>query len=174
MTTEITRPLEFVLDFEAKGAGMYLKLARETKQPLGKKLFYSLAAEEVEHAQKADNIFQAIEGKGTAGEASEQKLPAIEKVMKDFFERSADKDLKTERQDLAGYELAMEMEREGYKAYAAFHAEATDPKEKEFFSRILKEEKEHIDALANVYAYLTDTDDWMQKEESKVWNWMNL
>jgi rubrerythrin len=173
MADETTTALSFVLDFEAKSAGLYLKLARETKNALGKKLFYSLAVEEVMHAQKADDIFQELEGKGTEKEDG-QKLPPLEKVMKDFFEGAAIKDRERGRQDLAGYELAMKMEREGDKTYAAFRDRVTDPREKEFFVRMVGEEKGHLDALANVYSYLTDTENWLREEESKVWNWMNI
>lgn len=173
MVNKKTSALAFVLAFEAKGAALYLKLARETGNALGKKLFYSLAAEEVSHAQKADDIFQQLSGKGTA-EKSGQELPPVEKVMKDFFRKVPGKGRAGSRADIKGYELAMKMERAGYKAYARFRDAAGDSLEKEFFVRMLKEEKEHLDALANVYSYLTDTDDWMREEESKVWNWMNL
>jgi|AGTN01.1.fsa_nt_gi Uncharacterized conserved protein len=173
MTTKKTPALAFVLAFEAKGAALYLKLARETDNPLAKKLFYSLAVEEVSHAEKADNIYQQLQGKGAAAKGCPE-LPPIEAVMKDFFRKAGIKGRGKGRADISGYELAMKMEREGYTAYAGFRDAAGDPIEKEFFDQMLKEEKEHLDALANVYGYLTDRDDWMQEEESKVWNWMNL
>ena len=75
---------------------------------------------------------------------------------------------------MAGYELALKMEREGYAAYQEFLKNAATAEEKEFFSFLVAQEKQHIDAIANVYAYLTGSEDWLQNDESKTWNWMNF
>ncbi len=51
---ENKNPLEFSLDFEIKGTNLYLDFAKKTKNLLSKRLFYSLAKQEVEHAQLFD------------------------------------------------------------------------------------------------------------------------
>jgi rubrerythrin len=163
--------LSFVLDFEAKGVEAYLKLAAKTENRLGKKLFYSLAAEEIEHARKADEFYGGISAK--PGFKPVEAAP-LESIIKGFFEKMEKTDMKKGGENVEGYELAMELERKGYAAYEKLLNDAKTDEEKKFFKWILSEEKEHLSAISNVYSYLTGTGDWLQEDESRVWNWMNL
>ena len=163
--------LQFVLDFEAKGAATYLKLAAKTADPLGKKLFYSLAAEEVAHAGKADVFYSGAAVK-TGG--SPVQSAGIEAELKGFFDKMGKTSLGKGKENTEGYELAMELEKKGYEAYNGFLKSAKTEEEKAFFKWILGEEKEHFSAIANVYSYLTGTGDWLEDDESRRWNWMNL
>lgn len=169
--TEKINALRFVLDFEAKGAAAYLNLAAKAESPLGKKLFYSLAAEEVQHARKADEFYSKAGAKWLAVPVS---VSALEGELKGFFDKLGGSALKKSGDDIQGYELAMGLEREGYRAYEGFLKDARTNEEKEFFRWILAEEKEHLAAIANVYHYLTGSGDWLQEDESRTWNWMNL
>jgi rubrerythrin len=171
--TKVT-PLEFALDFEAKGTSMYLELAKKTINPLGKKLFYSLAMEEVAHAQKIDEISMKLKSQTGASSLGDPALPGVEEQLKEFFKNASKQELSKGSEDIKGYELAMEMERKGYKTYNDFMVNAKSDTEKQFFQALLGEEKKHLEALSNVYNYLTKTGDWLQEEESKVWNWMNF
>jgi rubrerythrin len=167
-------PLDFARNLEVKGATLYLKFAVESENLLTKQLFYSLAIEEVEHAKKIDEIYAALkENKGWQSAITEQ-LPSVETKLKTFFSRAAKVNLKSDKPGAVCYELAIEMEKSGFKAYTDFYNQAESEQEKTFYKELLKEEKGHLDALANVYYYLTDTADWLQEDESKVWNWMNL
>ncbi len=165
--------LKFVLDFEKKGVDMYMELAAKTDNPLGKKLFYSLGGEEIEHARKADETYS---GFGSKEDFTLKPIdaPSIETVLKDFFKKLGKAKLKENKEGIEGYELAMDMERKGYETYDNFLKNAKTEAEKSFFKWILKQESEHISAIANVYSYLTGTGDWLEEEESKTWNWMNL
>jgi rubrerythrin len=162
--------LKFVLDFEAKGVETYLKLAAKTENLLGKKLFYSLAIEEIEHAREADEFYGKVSAR--PGFKSVEAAP-IETVIEGFFKKMEEAVPKN-RENIEGYELAMKLERKGYAAYENFLKNSKNDDEIKFFKWILGEEKKNIDAIANVYFYLTGTGDWMQEEESKVWSWMNL
>ncbi|MGA2090436.1 MAG: ferritin family protein [Endomicrobiales bacterium] len=167
-------PLQFALEFEQKGTAMYLVLASQTENPLGKTLFYSLAAEEVEHAHKIDFKSQELAKKSGTSVLDNTHLPAVAEVIKTFFKNADKKHLRGDVSNVSGYEHAMKMEREGYAAYKEFSINATTAEEKEFFAFLLSQEKQHIDAIANVYAYLTGSGDLLQVDESKTWNWMNL
>jgi len=164
--------LKFVLDFEAKGVAMYLKLAANTGNLLGKKLFYSLAAEEIEHARKADEVYNGFGAKESFSQQTIEAIP-IEKALKGFFDKIGRTKLKKGVENIGGYELAMEMERKGYEIYDKFLKGAKSAEEKAFFKWILAQESEHLSAIANVYAYLTGTGDWLESDESRTWNWMN-
>ncbi|OGS44292.1 MAG: hypothetical protein A2539_02240 [Elusimicrobia bacterium RIFOXYD2_FULL_34_15] len=166
--------LEFALNFEAKGTALYLKLAKNTKNIISKQLFYSLASQEVDHAKKADEIYEVL-GKGEKNKNVLSKiLPSVELSLKEFFLKAKNIDLKKDIQNIKGYELAMEMEIKGYNVYKNFSKDANNVLESNFFEKLMAQEKEHLDSLRNVYYYLTDTGDWFEEEESKVWSWMNI
>lgn len=166
--------LEFALDFEIKGTLLYVKLAKKTKNILGKRIFYSLASQEIDHAKKVDEIYEMIkENKGWDAVPSEN-LSTVESMFKDFFRKSAKLDLKKDSENISGYKVAMEMEERGYKAYGNFYNESAGIPEKNFFKQLMAQEKEHLDSLRNVYYYLTKTGDWFREDESKIWSWMNI
>lgn len=167
-------PLEFALEFEQKGVALYLRLAAETSNELGKKLFYTLAGDEVQHARKIDSMFGELKKKNGAAGLDTVTLPGVTELIKTFFAAADTAYLKKNVGNIEAYEIAMKMEREGYATYQEFSAMATSSQEKEFFNYLLSQEKEHIDAIANVYAYLTDIGDWLQEDESRTWNWMNI
>lgn len=166
--------LEFALDFEMKGTVLYMKLAKKTKNLLGKRLFYSLAGQEVEHAERIDEIFEVSQTNKNQKIVLSKSLPSIESELKPFFLKAKKSDLKKDTENVSGYELAMQMETEGYNAYTNFYKKAGNEFEKNLFKQLAKEEKEHYDSLNNVYHYLAGTVDWFREEESTVWNWMNL
>ncbi|MCX7706341.1 MAG: ferritin family protein [bacterium] len=160
---------EFAISFETKGVNLYLSLAAKTTNPLGKKLFYSLAEQEVQHAALFDTgKYQLKKGERVSG-----LIKDIESTLREFWEHAEKTEIKKDDTHFSGYELAMEMERQSISAYREFLLKSKDENEKEFLNWIIEEEKKHLEALRNVYYYLTETADWLQSEESKVWNWMN-
>jgi len=170
-----TSPLKFALDLEIKGVNMYLKLASETPNLLGKKLFYSLAGEEVDHARKVDEVFNGLTPEeGSAELANTASLPSIESEMKDFFFNAGAGEIVKGEEKSSGYKLALDLEKKSCEIYKKFMDNAKTEAEKKFFQGILNEEKAHLEAVINVYSYLTSSGDWLQEEESKVWNWMNI
>jgi len=56
----------------------------------------------------------------------------VESELKDFFLKARKADLKKEAGDIARYELAMAMEKRGYKAYETFYRQAKSEWGKEF------------------------------------------
>ncbi|MBN1445494.1 MAG: ferritin family protein [Candidatus Omnitrophica bacterium] len=162
---------EFALDFEKRGTLLYLELASKAKNSLSKNLFYTLAQQEIEHAKRIDAFYTA----------SGKELPAviyknierIEEEIKTFFQKIKETEMPAEK-NIDGYKTAMELEKEGYRAYEGFYRESKEDKERQLLEFLLNEEKKHLEAIANVYSYLSGTEDWLEQEESKVWNWMNI
>jgi rubrerythrin len=165
--------LAFAHEFEVKGVNLYLKLAGKTRNLLAKELFYSLATQEVDHARRIDEIGVALRQKGAWPKQPAARAKGIEAEIKSFFTMANATQLRKDGENLAGYELALSMERKGFRAYRDYAATAASAGEREFFTRLTEEENQHYEALANVYSYLTKNDDWLQAEESRTWNWMN-
>ncbi|MCM8820754.1 MAG: hypothetical protein NC932_02230 [Candidatus Omnitrophica bacterium] len=156
----------FAKEFEKNGAKFYIDKGLKAKNIITKKLLYTLAKQEIEHLEAIENFI--IKGQYVEN----GKDMDIETEMKYFFASLKRKDKLEDR--LHVYSMALEMEKKGYLQYEKFYKEADDEKEAKFFKFLMGEEKNHIDAIVNVYSYISDTGDWFQKEESKAWNWMNL
>lgn len=167
------RALEFALDFEKKGVSLYMKLAATTDHLLAKQVFYSLASQEVDHAKRIDEIYARLKNRQGWRLASAVLTTNVENQIRKFFSSAGRAQLKKGKANLNGYETAMRMEQKGYAAYQQCHQNAKGTAEKEFYAQLMKEEQSHYETLANVYAFLTGSQDWLQAHESRTWNWMN-
>lgn len=159
--------IEFAKNFEKEGVCLYTELGIKAKNYLTKKLFYTLARQEINHIEEIENFLLSKDYKKI------EKIEEVENEIKEFFDGFKNSIEKSETQ-IDGYKIALEMEKKGYDQYEKFYKEAKDEKEKKFLNFLLQQEKSHIDAIINVYSYITNTSDWLEKEESKIWNWMNL
>jgi rubrerythrin len=162
--------VEFALDFEKQGAISYLELASSVGNPLSRNLFYTLAKQEIDHAKRIEEFYAGISVERPLKGAD---VTAVEEEIKSFFVKIKEKAAMPAETNLEVYKTAMELEKKGYQAYEKFYEESDDSGEKKFLDFLLKEEKSHLDSIANVYSYLSGTSDWLEKEESKTWNWMN-
>jgi len=168
------KALKFALNFEAKGAKLYLELAGKTKNKLAKELFYSLAQKEIEHARMIDTIYETIKGGGEIAEVKFSTNNKFENELKTFFKQNKKLNFKKDAPNLVGYQKAMEMEKIGYNIYVNLFENSTNSAQRQFFDALRTEEASHLEAITNVYRYLTKPSDWLQEDESHVWNWMSL
>ena len=167
------KALEFALGFEEKGVNLYMKLAAGSTNLLAKKVCYSLAAQEIDHAKRIDEIYTQLKNKKGWRLASAVLTTNVESQIKKFFQSAGKVQMKKGKANLKGYETAMRMELKGFAAYEECYKKAKGVAEKRFYAQMMKEEQKHYESLANVYAFLTGNEDWMQAEEGKTWNWMN-
>jgi rubrerythrin len=166
--------LDFALKFEAESVKLYLSLAARTTNFLGKRLFYALAKQEVEHAESFDEIYREIAMKPTAVKLALPSSSAdIEQDIRQFFVGAGGMDFRSDAGNISAYELALQTEEKGYASYKKFLVSAEKPEEKEFLQSLMDQERKHMEAIRNVLAYITGTGDWFESEESKIWNWMN-
>ncbi len=169
----LLKTLEKALDFERKGSEFYIRLGIDTKQTLAKNLFYSLAKQEIDHMVSIEEIFDAIGHDAAWPRMETAPAGEIEGEMRRIFDSLDQKSREKELDNIKGYELAIEMEKDGHRMYKEFSERATDDREKRFFLALAGEEASHLEALDNVYYFLTRSEDWLSGEESKVWNWMS-
>lgn len=154
------------ISFEKKGVSMYLHAADQTNNPLARRLFYSLAIEEIEHITWIEDQLPQVSPESSEG--------VIEEKVKAVFASLREKEIRKDSDNVAALEKAMEMEKQGRDLYQSLRDEATTEDEKDFFRRLVVEEEKHLTSLENVYHYLTDSSDWFHSTESQTWNWMNL
>ena len=173
---EMLEWLRVALDFENEGLRFYTKAAGESSNALSKRLFSTLAAQETEHAKKIEEIYGLVEGGKELPPPEElKKIGAhveVEKDIKDFFETTDRKSLRKEMGNVEAMEMALAIEKKSYDLYSEQLKDAANASEKEFLKALKNEENKHIEALDNVYYYLTDPEMWFSSDESRVWNWM--
>jgi rubrerythrin len=157
--------IKFAKEFERYGATLYIEIGMKAENMITKKLFYSLARQEIEH-------LEAIENFVLTGDYKAAEEIKVEEEIKDFFNSLKERS-KTENH-IDGYKTALEIEKKGYAQYEKFYRETKDEKEKRLLKFLIEQEKAHIEAIVNVYSYITQTGDWFEQEESKIWNWMNI
>lgn len=159
------------LAFEEKGAEYYQEQARKAENQLVKRLFLSLAVEENQHQLTIQEIYQAMQDGRKL--PNQRKGARLQETIGSFFANLSEEERKWS-DNVEALVLAMDLEKKGYAMYQKAAERTTDSGEKEFFRAMQVEEGEHLEALENVYYYLTDSEDWFAQEESKVWNWMVL
>ncbi|MDD3926690.1 MAG: ferritin family protein [bacterium] len=162
--------LNAAIELEQSGYVYYREVAEKTENPLTARLFSSLAAQELEHIQRARELYAA--GGEPAVHSSSMNLEADVKRFFGQFSKEQRQDWKMDNAE--AYERAMELEKQGYDMYAKFAAEARDEREAAFFKALQREEEGHLEALENVYAYFAQSKDWQHEDERTTWNWMNL
>jgi len=173
---EILKWLNVALDYENEGLLFYMKTASESTNALSRRLFRTLAGQEIEHVKKIEEIFGIIQhGRKLPSPERLKKTGAhvsVEGDIKEFF-RSIDKEsLRENMGNVEAMKVALEIEKKSFDLYDGLTKDARNASEKEFLKTLRDEENKHIDALDNVYYYLTDPEMWFASDESRVWNWM--
>lgn len=161
-------------ELEKKGLEFYIKSAIETKNALARRTLFSLAQEEIKHMMKVDEISFALGNTDKRPDTAALGSESIEKSIKEFFDNTGKENIEKDKEATHIIEEAMEFEKKSYELYSELSKKASPGTEREFYIELMNQEREHCDALDNVYYYLMDTGDWFEKEESRSWNWMNM
>jgi len=163
--------LEQALEFEKEISLFYLEQGQITTNILVQRLFLTLAKQEIDHMMYIGDIAEDLAG---GQQPSGMPEPDIEEEIKAFFTKVGTRELSKEAGNIEALEMAIDMEQEGCVMYRECIARSAEPHQKEFFEKLTRQETAHLESLRNLHYYLTKTGDWMQAEESKVWNWMNI
>lgn len=173
---EMLKWLRVALDYEDEGLRFYTKAAGEASNALSRRLFRTLAGQEIEHAKRIEEIYALIEqGRRLPAPEKLKKVGGyveLEKDIKDFFKTTDKESLRRDLGNVDAMKVALEIEKKSYDLYAELIKDARNASEKEFLTALKNEEQNHMDALDNVYYYLTDPEMWFASDESRVWNWM--
>ena len=168
--------LSVALDYENEGLDFYSKAATRSTNALSRRLFRTLAGQEIEHAKRIEDIYNLLEqGKRLPTREKLKRIGGhveLEKDIKEFFKTTDKASLRDDIGNVEAMKVALEIEKKSYDLYSELLEEARNASEREFLSALKKEEQEHMDALDNVYYYLTDPEMWFSSDESRVWNWM--
>lgn len=164
--TEYMEALHMALENEAREAEFYRKHSDRTSNPLGKKMFVSLAHDEKEHMERLKALSEELRSKGrwpqevplTVGQTK------VREVLRSFPEM-AERVSRADRDDLEAVRLAIEFEEKGEAFYRDLASKVKDQKEKEFFELLASMEHEHLVSLKDTLEYFQNPEGWFTAKE---------
>lgn len=162
----VLRGLELALKMEADGKQFYQKASENSSNEAGKKLFASLAEEEDEHARRFVTIYNHLKEKNSwplqkHEDVTKQKIRTI------FAESLAEARAENVKYDteMKAVETARKMEDDSISLYEGLLKQATSEPERNFFSSIIAEERQHSLVLNDYAEYLRDPAGWFMVKE---------
>lgn len=155
--------IEVAIKMETDAIDFYKSAAGKTKHPVGKKMFLTIADDEKRHLTALSNFLKGLDIK-TSDVSPMENIKTIFALMKDAM---MDK-ISVAPDELEGFKIAMQMEKDGITFYEKFLSEAKTEKEKLLFAWLIKEEKEHYNIFSNTYSFLSDTGNWFMWDEHSI------
>jgi rubrerythrin len=158
--------LEVALNNETREREFYLKNAKKTKNPLGKRMFQQIGDDELEHYQRLKELHQKWVKKEKWPETVPFKVKdtVVKDILLDFVKK-VDMTTKGDEDDLEAVRTALDFEAKGAKFYAELRDSVSDPMEKQFFDLLSKMENEHYLSLKDTEEYFIDPASWYRKVE---------
>ena len=156
-------PLEYAIQLERDGQAFYTQAAAETRNPLGKKMFEGLAADERRHEEVlvglANKANVALSG-GLPKERLVTLFGSLGPTLRAELDADAD--------DTRVIGKALEMERASVELYRAQAQAVEAAKDRALYERLAQEESQHVDILQSTLRYLNDTGHWFVWDEQGV------
>jgi len=164
---EISKWFLTAMEMEDKGREFYLKVARETKNELARKVFEMLGEDELAHKQRLKEIFDSIKaGKAFPEEWKKLKIRHQEpaKLFRDWAKEQGKK-IKAEASELKALETGISLEERSIAFYSEKLREAREEAEKKFLEQLVIEERTHHQVLSDYKFYLEDPGAWFAEKE---------
>lgn len=158
--------MKMAIQMEKDGRVFYEKEAEKTENELGKKMFETLAKDEITHLQTFQKMFDTITGKDGWQEIVEQYSPKTGKIP--IFEEEIEKKADVNPGELDALRIAMDNERKSIDYYNKVVEETEEPLAKEIFTKIIEEEKYHYDLLQAQRDYLSKSGVWFDVAEFRM------
>ena len=157
---ELKEELAKAIEFEKEGKNVYTEVAGTTFNPMVKKAFEFLAAEEERHIKQIQNYVENEELPKPEG--------ASKKDVKEFFKMTVDEykeGVEFSADDKSAYEKAMELEKDSYNYYKEQLAKAEDERLKDFFSFLMEQESAHYLMLEKTLNFVKDPQHFYAEQE---------
>ena len=151
---------EIAMQMEKDGEKFYREIAEKTDDPGLKKIFDTLADEEVVHYNTFKKLFEK-----SGAEAVESNI--LDKAKNIFAEmkKSGGMKITADTAQAEAYKKAMEAEKDAYSFYEAKSAEVNDPNEKQILLTFAREERRHYRLLENVLEFVSRPESWLENAE---------
>ncbi len=153
--------IDAALALEEEGKRFYEEKARNTDNPVVKRVFQSLAEDEERHALW---IRKELPPPSTAGEA---KKPAIQRFKQIFTEASEEwkREPSGGAEDIEPLRLALKIEEKSQASFAKWKAETEDKEMRSLLEKLEEAERFHGKLIENTILFLENPDRHFQMEE---------
>jgi len=163
--------LGMALEMERRGHKFYSDAVKDSDSPLVQEIFKILAGEELNHMERFEEIYQALQ----SGKVEDYwlRIPLQSSNLDQVFSNLARKYLKEIKPGstrISALELGMEMEQDSIKFYQERLTQAEGEKEREFLEKIIQEEQKHFQILKDMEFYFTNPEGWFQEKERSSLN----
>src|SRR3989338_8450483 len=168
-TGEGLKPFDFALKLEEAGREFYLNEAAKMHSEAAKRMFLSIADEELKHIERINKIFAGINNGKDIKESGWDKIKIERGRLGEIFKSEIKESSKSspDKAEQKSIKTAMENETRGYNFYDKTARETNDAGVRLFFETLMKEENAHFKILQDTYEYLFDTADWYVKLEGR-------
>ncbi len=156
--------LKLALTNEQKERDFYLAHAKRTRDPLGRNMFESIAADENEHYRRLVELHEKLEERNKWPDGFSLDIPTRVTEALNKLSKEARESPESDDDDLEAVKTAIEFEKKGEAFYARLAEEAKDKAEKRFFSLLASMEREHMLSLEDTLEYFTDPQGWMERK----------
>ncbi len=152
-------PLDFAIKMELDGEEFYQRQADINKGNPLYEVCQMLAKDEARHAKILKNMLGQEDFR-----LEESPLPL---TLKNIFNDSEDikNELKMIPSQLDFYRFALDKEKQSIELYANLLKGETQPKVKEVYKFLLKQEKQHYETMELLVSMLMNADEWVESAE---------
>lgn len=155
--------IDEALAMEEEAVDFYTRCAEKTQNPVGRRMFLSIAGDERYH------IACALEVRKGVPVPLSSSSP-ITNLRKDFEKHKETilGEVSASADDLEALTTALRMEKEAIAFYRTAAGQAKTSAEKNFFECLIRDEEEHFRIFQNTYTFLADSGNWYMWEDHSI------
>ena len=158
--------IELAIRNEAAEMEYYRARADKSENPVVKKLFETLAADEREHMTRIQTLHEKLTGQGAWPEDLPIKVAGKDnRGGLDSLPRNRGVKVAQDADDLAALHKAEDFESNGIKFYEDLAKECINPQEQTFFKFLASMEREHYLSIQDSIFFLEDPEGWFESKE---------
>lgn len=155
--------VEISVKMESDAVEFYTMCAEKMQNPVGKKMFLSIAEDEKRHIELLGKLLKKLDM--TVEKAS--PIKAIQSIFTEMKDTMVARVAAT-TDEMEAFRVAMEMEKQGRDFYRKSASEASTPLEKKLFETLAEEEEEHFRVFSNTFEFMQNNSGWYLWEERGV------
>lgn len=168
ISDEIIDVIKYATTMEINGRSFYEHAAEVTHNELGKKVFSKLADDEIGHMKTFSEIFTSVLGNEEWKKYLDQEELNKSTVLDGLKKRVEEQKKQGRAGDLEALKIGLELEKGSIDHYKKTSDKTNDPKLKEIFAKIIKEEEYHYDLLQAEYDSITNSGFWFDYAEFRM------
>ena len=149
----------FALRTEEDGGSFYESAKDRTSHKLAKAAFELLAREEGRHVQLIEALAKRLDGEGAEIDPDSPTRAGLEFSLKTIYEGASDEG-SGDLDPAAAYGKAIDLEKKISALYYRYADECESDEAKRLFGVLYREEQDHLGLLEDMFAYLTNPDQW--------------